>query len=697
MFNMILQDKNTIVISDKENEHFFTIRILEDYLINIKSSTEKEITLPTWTITPGDTELPFEGLSRYDQSNFSCPQYEISEEQHHIIIKTKSLKLIIDKEDFYCSWYDLSSSDKEIKIMQDRKTGSYQHQITRNHPTCHYLNRDKNEMYFGLGEKSGKVNKHGRRFRMKNIDAMGYNAETTDPLYKHIPYYLTYKTDENVSFGIFYDDYQDSIVDLGQELDNYHGHYRYYETKSDFLDYYVIAGPTIQQVTTRFSHLTGRPTLMPEWSLSYSGSTMQYTDLPNSDERLISFLNQCNTHNITIRSFHLSSGYTSIHDKRYVFNWNYDKFKDPKSFGKAYTDQNVELVANIKPTLLTDHPLLDEVLAFDGFIKDMNGQPLLVQFWDEKGYYLDFTNKDTIKWWQSKIEQQLLSNHVNCTWNDNNEFEIWDDKAKVNGFGNEANFQDYKAIMPILMMKASREIQQQYHKEEYPYIISRSGAAGMSKYVQTWTGDNYTSWHTLKYNNAMAIGLSLSGVYNFGNDIGGFSGDKPEAELFLRWVQCGAYYPRFSIHSWNDDGSVNEPWMHNEVLSEVKQAMHFHEKLKPYLQSLVVQAHEAYEPIIRPTFYQFESDINTFEENEEFMLGEHMLIAPIVEKAQLERTVYLPKNNKGWIDFHSGEQFEGGQTITVKTTLQHIPTFVVKGAEIPVYQDDLKTIENLKF
>ncbi|UTI84706.1 hypothetical protein NIT60_10615 [Mammaliicoccus sciuri] len=152
------------------------------------------------------------------------------------------------------------------------------------------------------------------------------------------------------------------------------------------------------------------------------------------------FLDQCNTHNITIRSFHLSSGYTSIHDKRYVFNWNYDKFKDPKSFGKAYTDQNVELVANIKPTLLTDHPLLDEVLAIDGFIKDMNGKPLLVQFWDEKGYYLDFTNKDTIKWWQSKIEQQLLSNHVNCTWNDNNEFEIWDDKAIVNGFGNEAEF-----------------------------------------------------------------------------------------------------------------------------------------------------------------------------------------------------------------------------------------------------------------
>ena len=76
--------------------------------------------------------------------------------------------------------------------------------------------------------------------------------------------------------------------------------------------------------------------------------------------------------------------------------------------------------------------------------------------------------------------------------------------------------------------------------------------------------DNYTSWHTLKYNNAMAIGLSLSGVYNFGHDIGGFLEINQKQNYFLRWVQCGAYYPRFSIHSWNDDGTVNEPWMHQK-------------------------------------------------------------------------------------------------------------------------------------
>src|SRR5699024_8527965 len=133
-----------------------------------------------------------------------------------------------------------------------------------------------------------------------------------------------------------------------------------------------------------------------------------------------------------------------------------------------------------------------------------------------------------------------------------------------------------------------------------------------------------------KYNNKMAIGLSLSGVHNFGHDIGGFSGPKPDPELFLRWVQCGVFYPRFSIHSWNADGSVNEPWMHTDVLPEIKSAMHLHERLTPYISDLQNESHQNYEPIIRPTFYEFQNDCNTFKNEDSFMLGSKLLIHPIV-------------------------------------------------------------------
>ncbi|MCR1833738.1 DUF4968 domain-containing protein [Oceanobacillus caeni] len=690
-------EDNEIMLHNPSQDIYAHIRVLEPSIINVKISAEKEINFPTWTITPGDTELPFEGISRYTMKPFSQPNYQVSESDEKIIVTTEALKLEIQKEGFYLTWFQKNAEGSFEQVMTDRRTQAYRHHISANQPTCHYLERDVEEMYFGLGEKAGAVDRHGRRFRMNNIDAMGYNAETTDPLYKHIPFYITYKPEIRQSIGIFYDDYQNSVFDFGQELDNYHGYYRYYETNSDFLDYYVIAGPQIKDVTKRFSWLTGRPAKMPAWAISYSGSTMQYTDLPNSQELLNDFLEQCGQHDIKVRSFHLSSGYTSIEGKRYVFNWNYDKFPDPKAFGKHFVDAGVEIVANIKPSLMLNHPLLDEVLAFDGFIKDEHGKPLLVQFWDDEGYYLDFTNPKTINWWKHQIKTKLLDNHINCTWNDNNEFEIWDSKAQVHGFGKGGNFQDYRAIMPLLMMKASREVQVAYNKEEHPYIISRSGCAGMGKYVQTWTGDNRTSWHTLKFNNKIALGLSLSGVYNFGHDIGGFSGPKPGPELFLRWVQCGVFYPRFSIHSWNDDGSVNEAWMHEEVLEEVKEAMHLHERLNPYIQSLVENAHDNYEPIIRPTFYEFEEDLKTYKDIDDFMLGDKLLVCPIVEEGQTIRQIYLPNNPEGWVDYYTGKVYEGGSTITVDVSLANIPFFVKKGTSLPLYNDELTEVEIRKF
>lgn len=696
-FHVSANRQNEITLHNPDQAIYAHIRVLEPFIINVKLSDQQKIELPTWTITPGDTELPFEGVSRETLEPFSLPEYRLEESDEFITVTTSELKLTIQKEGFYLNWFQKNAEGIFEQVMTDRKTQSYAHHISVNQPTCHYLERDLGEMYFGLGEKTGAVDRHGRRFRMNNIDAMGYNAETTDPLYKHIPFYITYKPEIHQSIGIFYDDYQNSVFDFGQELDNYHGYYRYYETNSDFLDYYVIAGPQIKDVTKRFSWLTGRPAKMPAWAISYSGSTMQYTDLPDSQALLHDFLDQCNHHDIKVRSFHLSSGYTSIEGKRYVFNWNYDKFPDPKAFGSHFVDEGVEIVANIKPSLMLNHPLLDEVLAFDGFIKDEHGKPLLVQFWDDEGYYLDFTNPDTINWWKQQIKTKLLDNHIHCTWNDNNEFEIWDSKAQVHGFGKGGKFQDYRAIMPLLMMKASREVQLACSEEAHPYIISRSGCAGMGKYVQTWTGDNRTSWHTLKFNNKIAIGLSLSGVYNFGHDIGGFSGPKPGPELFLRWVQCGVFYPRFSIHSWNDDGSVNEAWMHEEVLKEVKEAMHLHERLNPYIQSLVENSHDQYEPIIRPTFYEFAEDEKTYQDSDDFMLGDKLLVCPIVEEGQTSREIYLPDNPEGWVDYYTGDVYEGGSTITKNVSLANIPFFVKKGASLPIFNDELTEVETKIF
>ena len=517
---------------------------------------------------------------------------------------------------------------------------------------------------------------------MRNLDAMGYNAASTDPLYKHIPFVITHQQD--ASFGMFYDNLNTSTFDLGNELDNYHRPYRRYKADAGDLDYWLIAGPRVLDVTKAFVRLTGRTLFLPKWSLGYSGSTMHYTDAENAQEQLMGFLDLCHQHEIPCDSFQLSSGYTSIGAKRYVFNWNNEKIPDPKALSQAYRNAGVRLIANIKPCLLQDHPRYTDVADKKLFITDSeHDTPERSVFWDDEGSHLDFTNPDTVSWWQANVTSQLLEMGIDCTWNDNNEFEVWDGEARCKGFGQEIAIKHIRPVMALLMMRASLEAQQRFSPSERPYLISRSGCAGMQRYVQTWSGDNRTNWDTIRYNTRMGLGMSLSGLYNVGHDVGGFSGNKPDPELFVRWVHNGVMHPRFTIHSWNDDGTVNEPWMHAAVTETIRDAIRLRYTLMPYFYTLLWQASEEDEPILRPTFLDHEHDPHTFEENDEFLLGREILVASVVEQGARKREVWLPVNGTGWCDWYTGHWHEGGQTITLDAPLERLPLLVRGGAAIP--------------
>ena len=318
---------------------------------------------------------------------------------------------------------------------------------------------------------------------------------------------------------------------------------------------------------------------------------MSYTDAPDAQQQLQKFIALCREHAIPCDSFQLSSGYTSINGKRYVFNWNRDKIPDPRALAQTFRDAGIRLAANIKPCLLHDHPRYREAAAKNLFVQDSDsGAPETSMFWDAEGSHLDFTNPATGVWWRDNVKTQLLDIGICSTWNDNNEYEIWDGDARCHGFGTPIAIRHIRPLMPLLMMQNSWRAQREHNPHERPYLISRSGCPGLQRYVQTWSGDNRTSWHTLKWNIRMAIGMSLSGMYHIGHDIGGFAGPKPDAELFLRWIQSALLLPRFTIHSWNDDHSVNEPWMHPSITAAVRDAIRLRYRLIPHLYTLLWQA-----------------------------------------------------------------------------------------------------------
>lgn len=687
------RDENNVLYFKLEPENLEArLFVLEEDIFRIVFLENGRLRLPkTWLVAPGCPDVPYEGRDRLDLSFFSLPKYDLVQTDGRIQVSTSKLKAVVELDGFKMEWF-IRSDGRWVSIARDRRTQAYNLGNSLGEGVCHYLERRPEEQYFGLGEKTGDIDRYGRRFRMLNVDPMGYDAETTDPLYKHVPFYITRNRKEGCSFGLFYDNMASSVFDFGAEMDNYHGPYRYFQAEDGDLDYYVIAGPKIADVVEKFTWLTGRPMFPPKWSIGYSGSSMAYTDSPNAQEDLQQFVRDCELHDIPCDSFQLSSGYTSIGKKRYVFNWDRSKIPSPQKLAESFHSRGLKLCANVKPCLLKDHPHYQALKERGLFVRSRDGkEPEVSQFWDGLGSYLDFTNPETINWWKDQIKENLLAYGIDATWNDNNEYEIWDSKARSHGFGEPIEIGLIRPLQALLMMKASFEAQKEFETGLRPYVISRSGCPGMQRYAQTWTGDNRTDWKTLKYNIRMGIGLSLSGIYNFGHDVGGFAGPAPEPELFVRWVQNGIFHPRFTIHSWNDDGTVNEPWMYPEETEVIRNLIRFRYRLMPYFYQLFYEAHSRYRPIIRPVFYDFEGDPNTFKDSDDFMLGDSLLVASVTEKGVRMRDVYLPENDAGWYDFHTGKWFAGGQTVTVSAPLDQLPPLFVRGGSVvPINDSDIR-------
>ncbi|MDE2042024.1 MAG: alpha-glucosidase, partial [Alphaproteobacteria bacterium] len=248
---------------------------------------------PSWAIAPGQEDIAEPGRDRMSVDRFTCPDFAMAQAGDTLRIETSRIRLSIRLSCFHCTWAQRVGTHWQI-MAQDRPTQAYNFGWWDG-AVHHYCARQPGERYYGLGERSGQMNRAGRRFRLTNIDAMGYDAQTSDPLYKHIPYVLTADA-QGACHGAFYDNMSDMSFDFGQELDNYHGAYRHVRAEAGDLDLYMIAGPEPRAVTQRLTWLTGRPALMPRWSLGYSGSTMRYTDAPDAQAQMAQFITRLGEH-----------------------------------------------------------------------------------------------------------------------------------------------------------------------------------------------------------------------------------------------------------------------------------------------------------------------------------------------------------------------------------------------------------------
>ena len=669
------------------------ILFLTDSILRIRAGFDGDFAEESYSLVMTAWEDRMDDFLKGRRTRVEAADAVLSDGDREAVIEGRILKVVVEKEPFRICVYDkegtlLHADIVDLAYMEDS-----------NHRRIHTSEISPEDCFYGFGEKSGSFNKAQKFMSMSPKDAMGYNPRETDSLYKHIPFYIKLNRGTRKAVGYFYHNTCECDFDMGREKSNYWKPHSRYRTDGGDIDLFLIAGPSVRQVVERYTDLTGKSAMLPRYALGYLGSSMYYPELDNDcDDAILDFIDTTREEKIPVDGFQLSSGYCTVETdkgiKRCVFTWNKKRFKDPREFFAQMEKRGVTVSPNVKPGILLIHPKLDEMKAKGMFIKASDSdEPGIGTWWGGKGVFADFTNPSTRTYWKEMLKENVLEYGTSSVWNDNCEYDSLVDKdCRCDFEGKGGTIGQLKSVMSNIMCHITDEAIHETFTNTRPYIVCRSGHCGIQRYAQTWAGDNLTCWDSLKYNIATILGMSLSGVANQGCDIGGFYGPSPEAELMVRWIQNGIFQPRFSIHSTNTDNTVTEPWMYGDCTDYIREAIGLRYQLSPYLYSLMERAHETGLPIMEPMCSAFQKDVKCYEEGVDFMLGDSLLVANVVEKGAVSRKVYLPEGET-FYDFYTRSAYEGGRTVELPVDLGSIPLFVRSGAIIPMAEDRL---DNLK-
>ncbi|MGY4591961.1 alpha-glucosidase [Thermostichus sp. MS-CIW-40] len=601
--------------------------------------------------------------------------FQLQESPAQVHLSTSLVQVRIDRDPIRFSFQDSQGQEFCADVSSGLTWGSDSIRLVKHlHPAEHI---------YGLGERAGLLNKRGRRYSHWTRDCWNYDAHS-DNLYQAIPFALFLRP--NLCYGLFLHCTHWSQFDLGQIDPEQWA----IEVRAPELDYYLIYGPTPALVLETYTQLTGRPPLPPLWALGYQQCRWSYA----SAAQVQTVAQQFRQRQIPCDVIYLDIDYMRGYR---VFTWDPRRFPEPARLMAQLHEAGFRVVAIVDPGVKfepeADYAVFDEGLAQDFFIRRADGHLFHGYVWPGKVLFPDFLRPGVRQWWGS-WQRVLTQAGVDGIWNDMNEPALND-----RPFGDGGQIVDIPLDAPqgppdeptthaevhnlygLLMTRASREGLEQLNPNRRPFVLTRSGFAGIQRWAAVWTGDNQSSWEHLEMSLPMLLNLGLSGVSFVGADIGGFGGNATP-ELFARWMQMGILYPLMRGHSALGT-RPHEPWSFGlEVETICRQAIQLRYQLLPYLYSLFWESSQTGSPILRPLLYEFPDDPQTYEISDQAMLGSALLAAPVVRPGVRCRAVYLPQGT--WFDWWTGQAHTGPRYILVPAPLEQLPLFVRGGSVLPL-------------
>lgn len=455
------------------------------------------------------------------------------------------------------------------------------------------------------------------------------------------------------------------------------------------VDYWITAGDTPAEIEEAYADVTGKVPMMPDYGTGFWQCKLRY----QTQDEIMEVAREYKR-----RGLPISVIVVDFFHWPFQGDWKFDTdyWPDPQKMVNELKEMGIELMVSIWPTVEEGSENYQEMMELGLLTRSEYGKRI-----GQLGNacFLDPTNPETRKYVWGKIKENYYDLGIQIFWLDEAEPEYTKYEYAHYRYFTGADLEVGNTYPKYYAQMAYEGMEAEGQKNIVNLL--RCAWAGSQKYgALVWSGDIDSSFRSLRNQLAAGLNMGLSGIPWWTTDIGGFHGanihDESFHECLVRWFEFGVFCPVMRLHGFREpfqaplgttgggkhlSGAANEVWTYGETVYEIcKEQMQLREKLRPYVTSLMKEAHEKGTPIMRPLFYDFPEDACAWEVEDQYMFGAEVLVAPILETGMRSRKVYLPAGE--WTNFHTGETCNGGTTLECAAPLHQIPVFVRQGAKL---------------
>ncbi len=590
--------------------------------------------------------------------------FHMEETQEEITVSSGHLSLVLNKENWSMRYERdgkllTKSGARDLSYLKTDWKGFAYDKGSEDAYMCQQLGLSVDELIYGLGERFTPFVKNGQSVSIWNEDG----GTCTEQSYKNIPFYLSDR-----GYGVFVNHPEKVEFEVATEQVAKVG----FSVKGESLDYFLINGPAMKDVLVRYTDITGKPALPPQWTFGLWLSTSFTTDY--DEETVMSFIDGMLERGIPLSVFHFDCCWMrEFHWTDFV--WDERVFPDPAGMLKRIREKGIKVCVWINPYIGQESVLFDEGMEKGYFLKRANGDVWQWDMWQPGLAIVDFTNPEAVKWYQDKLAG-LLDMGVDCFKTDFGE-RIPTDAVYFNGADPEKmhNYYTYlynKAVYDVLVKCRGRE---------EAVLFARSATVGGQKFPVHWGGDCWSDYESMEQSLRGGLSLTSSGFGYWSHDIGGFESTST-ADVYKRWAAFGLLSTHSRLHG---SKSYRVPWVYDEEAVDV---VRFFTKLKlelvPYLYSSAYMTSRTGIPMFRSMPLEFEEDRNCRFLDKQYMLGDSLLVAPIFNE-EGKAVYYLPRGI--WTNYLTGEQTDGGTWREEYHDYLSIPLWVRENSIIATEQE----------